>query len=100
MGIESLLAPLTPLPDLEQVPKVRGGSASRLKKAGEGAEESRTGSFELVRQEEEEEDWNLVQSCEIGIAREERERKKTKEGKSKKRLGKKQALKMALKVTQ
>merc|ERR1711974_426682 len=51
--IESLLAPLTPLPDLEQVPKVRGGSASRLKKAGEGAEESRTGSFELVRQEEE-----------------------------------------------
>merc|ERR1711974_128363 len=38
----------------------------------ENAEESRTGSFELVRQEEEEEDWNLVQSCEIGIARKER----------------------------
>jgi len=61
--IESLLAPLTPLPDLEQdlVPKV--GPAGRSDNAGEGAEqESRTGSFEMVKQEqEEEEDWSLVQ---------------------------------------
>merc|ERR1712037_7217 len=47
--IESLLAPLTPLPDLEQVPKVSGGPLQRLQKAREGSGgESKTGSFELV----------------------------------------------------
>merc|ERR1712037_1049108 len=47
--IESLLAPLTPLPDLDQVPKVGGGPVRRLNKA---EEESRTGSFELLSYQE------------------------------------------------
>jgi len=68
--IESLLAPLTPLADLDQVPKVGGGSAMMLNKA---EEESRTGSFELEMQVKQKEEEDLVQSCEVAKLRKEKE---------------------------